>query len=107
MWLARRSAPTVITRTLRMLARPTATMVRAGSLAEYLSAQVPGTTVGDIPFTDAPMLAALWAHDLTDADLTDMVQCRGEASQGTARSEASMAEGSAAAANPVIESTGN
>ena len=58
-WLARPSALTAITRTIRMLARPTVTMVRAGSLAGSLSAQAPGTTAGDIRIMDAPTPAAL------------------------------------------------
>src|SRR5208282_1737378 len=87
-WLARPSALTVITRTIRMLAHPTATMVRAGSLAWSLSAQAPGTTAGDIRITDAP----------TPAALRVVVRQFGAALKDAARSQ-STAEGSAAAAD--------
>src|ERR1039457_2267357 len=63
MWVVRRSALTAITPTLLMVARPTATMVRAGSRMGSSSARAPGTTVGDIHITDEAMLAALQPAD--------------------------------------------
>src|SRR5208282_3010664 len=87
-WLARPSALTAITRTIRMLARPTATMVQAGSLAGSLSAQAPGTTAGDIRITDAPTPAASRVG----------VRRFGAALKDAGRSQ-STAEGSAADAN--------
>src|SRR5450756_1059846 len=85
MWLARRSALTAITRTIRILARPTATTVRAGSRTGSLSAQAPGTTAGDIHITDARMIAAFTDMVLTDVVLTDMVRWFGAASKGAVR----------------------
>ncbi len=107
MWLARRSALMVITRTIRMVARPTATMDRVGSRTGSLSALVPGTA-GHIHITRAPTVATLTADlrdvVLIDVDvaLMDMVRRFGAASQGAAPSEASAVgsmEDPAAAAN--------
>src|SRR6266849_5914956 len=95
-WLDRRFALTAITRTIRILAHPTATMARAGSRTGSLSAQAPGTTDGDIHIMDAPTVAALMA-DLRDADLRGVV-LRGTASKGTVGARSS-GEGSAVAAN--------
>src|SRR6266852_9781534 len=95
-WLDRRSALTDITQTIRILARPTATMARAGSLTGSLSAQAPGTTDGDVHITDATTVAALMA-DLRDADLRGVV-LRGTASKGAAGARSS-GEGSAVTAN--------
>src|SRR5260370_7567755 len=72
MWLGRRSALTGITRTIRMVARLTATTVRAGFRTGSLLAQGPGTTAGDIYITHATTVATLTA-DLRDAVLRDMV----------------------------------
>src|SRR5260370_34222560 len=72
MRLGRRSALTGITRTIRMVARLTATTVRAGLRTGSLLAQGPGTTAGDIHITHATTVATLTA-DLRDADLRDMV----------------------------------
>src|SRR5271169_6966446 len=58
-WRELRFAPTAITRIIRMLARPMATMARAGSLAASLSAQGRGITAGDTDITVGPMLADL------------------------------------------------
>src|SRR6266852_1683325 len=100
-WLDRRFALTAITRTIRILAHPTATMARAGSRTGSLSAQAPGTTDGDIHIMDAPTVAALMA-DLRDADLRDAdlrgVVLRGTASKGAAGARSS-GEGSAVTAN--------
>src|SRR6267143_199412 len=99
MWPVRRSALMVITRTIRMVARPTATMDRVGSRTGSLSALAPGTA-GDIHITDAPTVAALTA-DLRDVVLIDvdvvlidvdvalmeMVRRFGAASQGAVRAE--------------------
>src|ERR1017187_7191998 len=57
------SALAAIPPTLLMVARPTATMVRAGSRMGSSSARAPGTTVGDIHITDEAMLAALQPAD--------------------------------------------
>src|SRR6266849_3727363 len=117
MWLGRRSALTGITRTIRMVARLTATTVRAGLRTGSLLAQGPGTTAGDIHITHATTVATLTA-DLRDADLRDMVLIDmvlidmvlidmvlidmvrrfGAASKGTTGAKAS-AEGSRVAAN--------
>src|ERR1039457_3913880 len=105
MWLARRFALTAITRTIRMLARPMATTVRAILRTGSLSAQGPGTTAGDVRIMNAATVAALTA-DLRDAVLRDMVRGMvrwlGVASKGAVRSRAT-AEGSmvGAAANPI------
>src|SRR5208283_333968 len=100
MWLGRRSALTVITRTIRMLARPTATTVRAGLLTGSSSAQAPGTTVGDIHITDVPTVAAFTGMVLRDAVLRDVVRRAGAASKEVARSQA-IAEVSMAADSTV------
>ena len=55
-----------------MVARLTATAVRAGLRTGSLLAQGPGTTAGDIHITHATTVATLTA-DLRDADLRDMV----------------------------------
>src|SRR6266478_5285882 len=93
MWLARRSVPMAITRTIRIAARPTATTVRAGSRMGSLLAQAPGTA-GDIRITDAATTVATLMADLRDADLKDaalidvvlmdMARRFGAASQGAA-----------------------
>ena len=74
-WLALRPALTDIIQTIRMLARPTATMVLTISSAESLSAPAPGTTAGDIPIMDGPMLA-----DLQDLAASRDVVLKGEVS---------------------------
>src|SRR5260370_13964401 len=107
MWLGRRSALTGITRTIRMVARLTATTVRAGLRTGSLLAQGPGTTAGDIQITHATTVATLTADlrdmvlidmVLIDMVLKDMVRRFGAASKGTAGAKAS-AEGSRVAAN--------
>ncbi len=95
-----------------MVARLTATTVRAGLRTGSLLAQGPGTTAGDIHITHATTVATLTA-DLRDADLRDMVlrgvvlidmvlidmvRRFGAASKGTTGAKAS-AEGSRVAAN--------
>src|SRR5271169_3697148 len=97
MWLARRSALTAITRTIRMVAHPTATTVRAISRTGSLSGLAPGTTAGDIHITDARTLAAL-RDDLRGMVLRDMARQLGAASNRAVRVDA-LAAGSAAAAN--------
>src|SRR6266403_1962953 len=112
-WLARRSALMAITRSIRIVARPMATTVRAGSRTGSLSAQGPGTTAGDIHITDATTVAASTATltaDLRDAGssgvvlrgvvlidavLIDMVRRFGAASKATT---GAFTEGSAVAA---------
>src|SRR5208282_48445 len=97
MRLARRCALTAITRTIRILARPTATTVRAGSRAGSLSAQAPGITAGDILITDAVTDAATLAA-LRVVVRRVTVWRFGAASQRAGRSQA-IAEVSAAAAD--------
>src|SRR6202158_2102664 len=96
MRLVRRSVLMVITRIIRIVARPTATTVRAGSRTGSLLAQVPGMA-GGIRITDGPTVATLTA-DLRDGGLRgvvlrgvvlmDMVGQFGAASKGPAPSEA-------------------
>src|SRR5258708_4199657 len=106
----------VITRTIRMVARPTATMVRVGSRMGSLSALGPGTA-GDIRITGAAITVATLMDDLRgaglrdaaliDVVLVDMVR-RFEAAKGAAPSEASAVgsvEDLAAAANKLIGSS--
>src|SRR5450759_624026 len=102
MWLARPSALTAITRTIRMLARPTATTVRPGSQTGSLSAQAPGTTALDVHITVARLIAAFTdmvptVVVLRDVGLMDVVRRFGAASKGAVRARASaerpMAEG--------------
>src|SRR4029077_5031049 len=69
---ARQSALTVITRTIRIAARHTATTVRVGSRMGPLSAQAPGTA-GDVHITDAATMVATLMADLRDAGLRDVV----------------------------------
>ena len=87
-WLARPFALTVITRIIRMLARPTVTTARAGSPAACLSAQARGTTAGDIRIMDGPTRTALRI----------VVSQFGAALKDAARSQ-STAEGSTVAAD--------
>src|SRR5260370_36430345 len=82
MWLVRRSGLMAITRTIRMIAHPTATTVRAGSRTGSLLEQVPGMA-GDTHLTDATTVVALIATtvatsigtltaDLRDGGLNDV-----------------------------------
>src|ERR1019366_10739210 len=96
MWVARRSALTAITRTIRMLARPTVTTVRAGSRTGSLSARAPGTTAGDIHITDEATVEVLWDTALRDADLRDTVRWLGAASKAAVRARTRAADSMAA-----------
>src|SRR6266446_6418520 len=77
MWLVRRSALMVIIRTIRMVARPTATTVRVGSRTGSLLEQVPGMA-GDTHLTDATVVALIATSigtltaDLRDGGLKDV-----------------------------------
>src|ERR1019366_9206928 len=93
MSLGHRSALTAITRIILMLARPTATTVRAGSRTGSSSAPGPGTKAGDIHLTVARMIAAFTDVVLTDLVLRDVglmevVRRFGAASKGAVRAQA-------------------